>query len=154
MTGNHANPSQQRSGPASPDQKPLRVLLIEDDDEMREMLAETLTREGWQVTQRRDAFEWLQWCVRQTAVFTSGLNSNRYDVVVSDIRMPRIDGLDVLRILRDINCTNACPPTILITAFGDEQTHQRARELGAAAVLDKPFAVRDLVQKVRELAAT
>ncbi len=45
------------------------------------------------------------------------------------------------------------PPTILITAFGDEETHEKARQVGVAAVLDKPFDMNDLLGKVRETLA-
>jgi DNA-binding NtrC family response regulator len=63
------------------------------------------------------------------------------DVLVSDVRMPGLGGLDVLRGLRHCEWAN---PVILITAFGDEATHLEAVRLGAAAVLDKPFDVDDL----------
>jgi len=55
--------------------------------------------------------------------------------------MPGLTGLDVLAILR---CANRTTPVILITAFGDEATHAEGRELGAVAVLDKPFNVQEL----------
>ncbi len=131
------------------------VLLIEDDDVMREMLTEALQREGFRVTERSDAFAWLESCVRRA----SGAGASEegpvdsYDVVVSDIRMPHMSGLDVLRILREINCTGSCPPTIFITAFGDSETHDMAHELGAAAVLDKPFPIKYLIEKVRSVAS-
>jgi len=130
------------------------VLLVEDDDVMRDMLAEAFQRQGWQVTECADPMRWLQSCVREAStmdVVEYTAMDGCYDVVVSDIRMPNMSGLDVLRILGDIHCADACPPTIFITAFGDEDTHRRARELGAVTVLDKPFAVRDLVEKVREV---
>jgi DNA-binding response OmpR family regulator len=132
--------------------KPPRVLLVEDDDVMRDMLAEVFRREGWRVTECSDATRWLQSCVREATTMDVGeytATDRSYDVVVSDIRMPHMSGLDVLRALRDISCADACPPTIFITAFGDEETHRRARELGAVTVLDKPFAVKDLVERVR-----
>lgn len=134
--------------------KPPHVLLVEDDDVMLDMLADAFRREGWQVTKCSDAMRWLQSCVRESTsvdVMEYTATGISYDVVVSDIRMPNVSGLDVLRILGDIHCANACPPTIFITAFGDEETHRRARELGAVTVLDKPFAVKDLVDKVREV---
>ncbi len=144
-----------RTQDASDTASPPHVLLVEDDDVMRNMLAEAFRREGWQVTECADGMRWLQSCVRQaTKVDAAQYNaaSPPYGVVVSDIRMPNMSGLDVLRILADIQCADACPPTIFITAFGDDETHRRARELGAVAVLDKPFAVRDLIEKVREYA--
>ncbi len=137
--------------------KSLQVLLIEDDDVMREMLAEAFRGEGWQVTECSDAMWWFQSCVREaTSVDVTEYKATgvSYDIVVSDIRMPSMGGLDVLRILQEIHCADACPPTIFITAFGDEETHKRARELGAVTVLDKPFAVKDLIAKVRAVTET
>ena len=59
---------------------------------------------------------------------------------MSDIRLPRVSGLDILagvsRVPRHV-------PVILITGFGDEETHARARDLGAERVLDKPFAMSE-----------
>lgn len=116
---------------------------------MREMLAEALRQEGYDVTECASAVPWLLFCVHHSGQGVQDC-ADGYDVVVSDIRMPRITGLDVLRIIRDIHCAEACPPTIFITAFGDEETHQTAQALGAAAVLDKPFPMKDLVHKIQE----
>lgn len=123
------------------------ILLIEDDEEMRDMLADTLRREGFDVTECSDARSWLLFCVHNSA----GDNDEKYDVVVSDIRMPKIGGLDAMRIINDLNCAEACPPTIFLTAFGDEETHRMAKKLGAVEVLDKPFDIKDLIKKVRKL---
>lgn len=133
------------------DTEPPHILLIEDDDVMREMLAEALRHAGYQVTECNSASQWLESCVHQAAKNRPlDERHDTYDVVVSDIRMPNMSGLDVLRILRVIRCDFICPPTILITAFGNSVTHERARELGAMAVLDKPFPIKYLIEKVRE----
>ncbi len=131
-------------------QRPPHVLLIEDDDEMRNMLAEALTQEGYRVTERNEALDWLLACIHNSAKDTSSSPNNSFDVVVSDIRMPKMGGLDALRIINDINCADVCPPTIFITAFGDEETHQMARTLGAFYVLDKPFDISRLIDKLKE----
>ena len=128
------------------------VLLVEDDDEMRVMLADALRHEGCQVTECEDPVRWLKKCVHKASIpDTEGGDGESYDVVVSDIRMPNMSGLDVLRILQKIHCAHACPPTIFITAFGDDEIHERARELGAVTVLDKPFAVKDLIETIRQV---
>jgi DNA-binding response OmpR family regulator len=75
--------------------------------------------------------------------------SVRPAMVVSDVRMPGYSGLDLLAILR---CASWTLPVVLITAFGDEDTHAEARELGAIAVLDKPFDLDDLRAVVRAAA--
>jgi len=119
------------------------ILLIEDDDQMRSMLAQTLEQEGYRVTECPDAFHWMDFCAGSRIDDTS----IDYDLVISDIRLPGVDGL---KMLEGLQHARRNPPTILITAFGDEQTHRRARELGARAVLDKPFATHDLLRVVHE----
>ena len=71
-------------------------------------------------------------------------------VLVSDIRMPELGGLEVLARLRGIGWTGGI---ILITAFGDEATHTRARELGATMVIDKPFDLDALCDAIRRVQA-
>lgn len=133
-----------------PAPRPLRVLLIEDDDAMRAMLADAFRHEGWEVTECESVFRWLQHCVNEFAE-TSGSGTNSYDVVVSDICMPGMSGLEVMAMLKDMYSAAVCPPTILITAFGDDETHEQARALGAAEVLDKPFDTKHLIHTVREV---
>ncbi len=118
------------------------ILLVEDDDQMRSMVAQTLRQQGYEVTECPDGFHWLDFCAGQRV----NDESIRYDLVISDIRMPGVSGLDLLEGLVH---SHRNPPTILITAFGDEDTHERAAKLGAKAVLDKPFAMQDLVRTVR-----
>lgn len=137
-----ANESRSTSRPAS-------ILLAEDDDEMRAVLAFHLRKEGYLVTQCRNGIELAD---RTDA----SLNPRReessvgqhYDLVITDIRMPGILGISVLEGCQHI--TNA-PPIILITAFGDAETHAEAERLGAAAFFDKPFEICDLVDKVRQI---
>ena len=71
------------------------------------------------------------------------------DLIISDIRMPFLTGMEILEGLH--NC-EGFPPLILITAFGDEETHKQAYLLGAAAVFDKPFDIEELIAKVQEIA--
>ncbi len=143
-----SEPHQSRKGHREP-----RVLLIEDDDGMREMLAEALRRKGCHVIEYATALHWLRSCLGGESGSSREADC-QYDVVVSDIRMPGMSGLDVLRTIRQARSQINPPPTIFITSFGDEETHKRARELGAVTVFDKPFPVNDLVEKVRSVAAT
>lgn len=147
---------QEQSKPAPSGSSPAHVLLIEDDDTMRDMLAEALRREGYRVTECVDASRWLQACGNDASSWGLGQHGegDTYDVVVSDIRMPNISGLDALRMLKVMNPEQDYPSTIFITAFGDDETRRRACNLGAVTVLDKPFAVKDLVASVREAIGT
>ncbi len=111
------------------------VLIADDDEAMRQMLAVSLRSEGFEVGECQDGTALLD-RLRQA----KGEDSEPC-LVVTDMRMPGVDGLDVLHWLR-----RWVPgvPVILITAFGDVRTHQRALELGATRVLDKPFDLREL----------
>jgi DNA-binding response OmpR family regulator len=117
---------------------PTRVLLAEDDNEMRRMLATALRRDGYEVEEARDGCELLA-RVRSSLLSTD--DGAPVELVVSDVRMPGWSGLEVLEKLRE---EDWAVPVILITAFGDEETRRKAREYGATLVLDKPFDVGDL----------
>lgn len=113
-----------------------RLLLAEDDDEMRRLLASVLRNDGYTVVEAADGQEMLD---ALTAAQTGG--GDPINLVVADVRMPRLTGLEVLEQICGAHVT---APVILITAFGDPVTHEKAYELGAAAVLDKPFEFDDL----------
>ena len=120
------------------------MLLAEDDPAFRLLIASVLEQEGYEVVEAADGVALLA-----NIEATLALRRERADsfLIVADIRMPGLTGLDVLAILR---CANRATPVILITAFGDEATHAEGHELGAAAVLDKPFNVEELRSKVVE----
>jgi len=123
--------------------EPYRVLLAEDDPEMRGLLAHALHHDGYMVDECRDGHHLVARLV--------SADPGYFDIIVTDIRMPGLNGLDFLEQLR--RCANV-PPAVLITAFGDEETHNRAHRLGAAAILDKPFDIGDLLTTVRNVFTT
>ena len=118
---------------------PTRVLVAEDDRVARDLLSEILRGEGYEVEAVDDG---------AVAIERAQAGDGRYDLVVSDVRMERSGGLDVLAAF-----TAKAPstPVILITAFGDEATHTRARELGATMVIDKPFDLDALCDAIRRV---
>ena len=117
---------------------PVRVLLAEDDPEMRELLATALRQDGLEVVEARDGSALLD---RLAEALAADGDLDGYDLIVSDIRMPGYSALDILAgVRRALRHT----PVILITAFGDRVTHERAMRLGASAVFDKPFDIDDL----------
>ncbi len=118
------------------------VLLAEDDEELRVLLARALRKDGHQVIEAQDGSELLE---KIAADFIDGGGLSGIDVVVSDIRMPGWTGMNVLFGLRNAGCN---VPVVLITAFGEQKTHDAAARLGAACVLDKPFDIDDLRQTV------
>ncbi len=117
-----------------------RVLLAEDDDAMRALLARALRRAGFDVIEASSGYEALDRLARGL------MREPSIDLIVSDVRMPGYDGLNILASLRQARTPI---PVILITAFGSTATHAAAARLGAFAMVDKPFDVDDLVILVR-----
>ena len=111
------------------------VLLAEDDTSLRRMMAAVLAGDGFEVIEAADGLELLG---RIEEVFGEGVRGLESFVVVADINMPGLTGMDVLAILR---CTFTQTPVVLITAFADREVRREAIELGATALLDKPFSV-------------
>lgn len=122
-----------------------RILLADDDAEMRAMVGWALEREGYILQECHDGVSLKKWIDRARSRSTNV----HFDLVISDIRMPGLTGLDVLA---DAQSHGDAPPVILISAFCDAETEDLARRLGAAALLPKPFEVEDLVARARELA--
>jgi DNA-binding response OmpR family regulator len=114
-----------------------RVLLADDDAEMRSLVACALRSDGYEVIEASDGGRLL---VAITDAYADGNGRDAFDLVISDIRMPVASGLAVLESLRKASWTT---PVILMTAFGDETTRTRAEALGAI-LFDKPFDVDDL----------
>jgi DNA-binding NtrC family response regulator len=111
-----------------------RILVVEDDAVARDLLREILSAEGFAV----DAVDDGAPAVERAA-------SGRYDLVVSDIRMERVGGMDVLRAFSE---KSPGTPVIIITAFGDVTGAMEAIGHGAYDYVSKPFNVEDLRQTV------
>jgi len=116
------------------------VLIAEDDDELRQLVASALHEGGFAVRSAIDGQSMIE-LLESSA--RDGIAPP--DALVMDIRMPRYDGLEVLRALR---LSRWDVPVVLMTAFPDEQTLQLAAQLGAACTLAKPVAMDDLVRAV------
>jgi two-component system response regulator (stage 0 sporulation protein F) len=122
-----------------------RILVAEDDREMRRILTAVLRRDGYQVVEAEDGFELLDYIGSPPPVEGCPIG---FDLVISDIRMPVFSGLDALAYIRDLDRDT---PMILITGFGDQSSHDEARRLGATAVFDKPFDMGDLLETVTRI---
>jgi len=122
---------------------PARLLLAEDDFELRQLLCCVLRADGHEVVEACDGNELWQLLSRENA----GEGPAPYALVVSDVRMPGLTAFDVLsRLQRTLTET----PIILITAFGDQTTHLRALQLGVNRVIDKPFDCDQLRDAVHD----
>ena len=118
--------------------EPKRLLVAEDDEALRGLIVETLRNDGFQVIEAKHGLELLE--VLEPALF-EGREDGRPDLIISDYHMPGCTGMSILA---GINSIGLNIPFIVITAFGDEATHTKARTLGAVAVLNKPFTLEDL----------
>ena len=116
------------------------IFVAEDNDDLRGLIAEALRERGFVVQEASDGgamIEMLETSMARVPTLP--------DAIVMDVRMPRCDGLDVLRALR-LSRWNV--PVVLMTAFPDEDVLQSAWQLGAACLLPKPLDVDDLVGAV------
>ena len=114
-----------------------RVLVGEDDPDMRRLVAAILKTDGYRVVEAGDGAEVLE----QIEATITGPVQDRLRAVVTDIEMPALTGLDVLAALR---CAKWSTPVILITAFGNADIRAEAEWLGALSVLEKPFRLEAL----------
>src|SRR3954468_7094886 len=113
-----------------------RILVVDDERSMRELLAIVLRREGYEVLLAENG---------QSAIAT--LEREPVDILISDIKMPDLSGVDVLRAAKRIDKDIL---GIMITAFASTDTAVEAMRLGACDYLSKPFDVDLLRMKVRE----
>ena len=126
------NPS--ASEPARP--RDTRVLLVDDDRELCQMLSEYLVAENFRVA-----------CVHDGADALAELRRNDYEILILDVMLPSVGGFDVLRKLGAAHDT----PILMLTARGDDVDRIVGLELGADDYLSKPFNPRELVARIRAI---
>ena len=139
-----SGPRDNREARIAPRSSRLRILLAEDDDEMRRIVAEALRADGYEVVELIDGGRLLVDIARR---LKSGTGANSMDLIVSDIRMPVCTGLQIVSALRDAHWHT---PVILMTAFGDAATRKHAETL-QAVLFDKPFDIDDLRKVVASM---
>src|SRR5215831_4341724 len=113
-----------------------RILVVDDERSMREMLAILLKREGHEVSVAENG---------RTAIEL--LNQRPFDLVVSDARMPDLDGLEVLRHARSINPSVIA---IMVTAYGSPDLIRGVAQLGVNDYVEKPFNTEVLRFRIRK----
>lgn len=112
------------------------ILVVDDDQGMRELIEILLTREGYGVRTAADGRE-----------ASELLGRERFDLVVTDLKMPRVDGIDLLKQVKEISPET---PVIIVTAFASGETALTAMKEGAYDYLEKNFDVNDLLGLVRD----
>jgi response regulator NasT len=116
------------------DSSPPRVVIAEDEALIRLDLAEMLEEEGYQVVGQAGDGEQAVALVEQ----------HRPDLVVLDVKMPKLDGISVASRIAE----QRIAPVVILTAFGQRDLVERARDAGAMAYLVKPFSKTDLVPAI------
>jgi DNA-binding response OmpR family regulator len=112
------------------------ILLVDDEDSVQKLLAYPLERDGYTVIPAQDGEEAL-----------TRFEHEQVDLVVLDVMLPRLDGLEVCRRLR----ARSSVPIIMLTARGDELDKVLGLELGADDYITKPFSIREFRSRVRAL---
>ncbi len=112
-----------------------KILVVDDDQGMREFLEIMLSREGYQVSTASDAGKALSRCRKET-----------FDLIITDLKMPKMDGIGFLKEVKELS-----PETmvILITAYASGETAVTAMKEGAYDYIEKDFAIEDLHRIVR-----
>lgn len=113
-----------------------RILMIDDDTELCELLSEFLATEKFSAE-----------CVHNGKNGLEKAENNSYDLIILDVMLPGMNGLDVLKKLRTFSQT----PVIMLTARGEEVDRILGLELGADDYLPKPFSPRELVARIRAI---
>lgn len=118
-----------------------RILIIDDEPNIVISLEFLMMREGHEVHVARDGESGL-----------AAVRSQRPDLVVLDVMMPKLDGFAVLEAIR-ADTALAETRVLMLSAKGREAEQRKGLALGANAYMSKPFSTRDLVEKVKELLA-
>jgi len=114
-----------------------RILVVEDDEEMRSLLKDFIEAEGFETDSVSNGYDALGILIKKP-----------FDLVVTDIRMPGLTGLDILPRIRKIQPGVSI---IMITAFGSEEVRRRAYERGATLYLEKPIHFQELRELIHQM---
>src|SRR5256884_9914126 len=112
------------------------ILLVDDEDSVQKLLTYPLERDGFRVVQARDGEQALRL-----------FGDERIDLVVLDLMLPKLDGLEVCKRLR----AGSDVPIIMLTARGEELDKELGLELGADDYITKPFSIPQFRSRVRAL---
>jgi len=119
-----------------------RILIVDDERPITTLLTQTFEQDGHQVATANNGID----CMNKMASF-------RPDVVIMDIMMPKLDGVDTTRLIRR-NKNYSDIVIVTLSAKGDEETRKRMREAGANLFMRKPFVIAKLVARVNQILET
>lgn len=115
----------------------MRILIIEDETDLRNSIAEGLRMDGYEVDSCQDGLEALELC-----------EVEHYDLILLDLNLPRMDGMEVLRRLRE---EDGETPVLILSARGQVRDKVEGLDAGANDYLTKPFHFEELEARVRSL---
>lgn len=132
---NFLNPDPDRSGNLG-----IKILLLEDNRDLAEIICDMLASYSYVACPAYDGLAGLDRLERES-----------FDLIVSDIQMPRLDGMGLLRMLNNLKLEI---PVILMTGYASIWQEQQVLQEGAAGYLQKPFGMKDLLQSVEKALTT
>lgn len=121
----------------------MRILVVEDDKEIQELITYFLTKEGYEVDRASDGLEGLKL-----------LKENKNDLVILDLMLPNLDGKNFTKIVRDISSEYGEPVIIMLTAKTEIEDVLDGLEIGADDYMKKPFDPRELVLRIKKFLKT
>lgn len=116
-----------------------KILVVDDSETMRDMVSYTLENEGFDVVVAVDGIDALE-----------TIDQNSFDLIITDINMPRLDGIELIRAARKKSQLKGIPILCLTTETGDD-TKMAARSAGATGWIQKPFDPDRLIQAARKM---
>jgi two-component system cell cycle response regulator DivK len=116
------------------------ILYVEDNELNRKIVRDLLRRTSYRLLEASDGEAGIEVARAQ-----------RPDLILMDIQLPKISGIEAMRVLRQAPGT-ANTPIIAITSFALSGDHQKAKDAGASAYLAKPYSPRELLSMIREFA--
>ena len=114
-----------------------KILVVDDDPGIRDLVKDLLTIEGYDVHLAEDGMEGL-----------ARLKKTHFDLIISDVHMPRLEGPDLLAVIRGMP-EYKTQPVMMFSTTGEIETLNKLFALGALEFIPKPFAAADLLAKVR-----
>ena len=119
---------------------PKSILIIEDEQLITKSLNRLLRKEGYNVAITNSGREALE-----------KIKSEDFDLIVSDIRMPGLDGIETIKEIRKYLVSRQKPPVpeVLITGYADEEKYKQALELKVVDYIYKPFDIKDFLEAVK-----
>jgi excisionase family DNA binding protein len=132
----------ERSGPGGAPRGGPLVLLVDDDDQVRELVRVNLEFEGYTVREAASATEGL-----------AAIEDATPDVILLDVMMPQVDGWEMLRRIQERHGAGAIP-VVMFSGKADEHAASQAQQRGAQGFVGKPFDVQQLIEQTKQIVPT